>query len=231
MNVRGIFPRSLSAHPSVHSIVDAITTASFYKVSFLIVLSSPRKFRRASLLEYAPETGSCRCRWTFGGKEGRKGREKKGDRGEKGGGLSHQGRNTRTRWYGKPIIIVFTRQQRAAIKNCLFIQAWLFSIRSHTSDRSRECMCVRARVRARPYHPARFFGLPNRCFQFSPGASFSSLRGAGPPEKKLPVTSAIAEEGLKSGAIAASRVLDRSRESSDEQVARSFREIDDKYVG
>lgn len=135
MNVCGIFPRSLSARPSVHSIVDAMTTASFYKVSFLIVLSSPRKFRRASLLEYAPETGSCRCWWTFGGKEGgyARGRER-GGRGEKGGGLSHQGRNTRTRWYGKPIIIVFTRQQRAAIKNCLFIQARLFSIRSHTND-------------------------------------------------------------------------------------------------
>lgn len=67
-------PRNLSAEsvhprPFVHSIVDAITTASFYKVSFLIVLSSPRKFRRASLLEYAPETGSCRCRWTFGGEK------------------------------------------------------------------------------------------------------------------------------------------------------------------
>lgn len=86
-------PRNLSAesvHPirpsvrsSVHSIVDAITTASFYKVSFLIVLSSPRKFRRASLLEYAAETGSCRCRWTFGGKEGGNEREKKGDREER----------------------------------------------------------------------------------------------------------------------------------------------------
>lgn len=132
MNARGIFPRSPSARPSVHSIVDAMTTASFYKVSFLIVLSSPRKFRRASLLEYAPETGSCRCWWTFGGKEGGYARGR--GRGEKGGGLSHQGRNTRTRWYGKPIIIVFTRQQRAAIKNCLFIQARLFSIRSHTND-------------------------------------------------------------------------------------------------
>jgi len=86
---RNLSAESVSARPSVcpsvrssrsfvHSIVDAITTASFYKVSFLIVLSSPRKFRRASLLEYAPETGSCRCWWTFGGEGGRKtrGRER-----------------------------------------------------------------------------------------------------------------------------------------------------------
>jgi len=103
--------------------------------------------------------------------------------------LSHQGRNTWTRRYGKPIIIVFTRQQRAAIKNCLFIQARLFSIRPRTNPvRPYACTrvraCTRARVRARrSYHPARFFGLPNRCFQFSPGEPFSSLRGAGPPKK------------------------------------------------
>jgi len=45
------------------------------------VLSSPRKFRRASLLEYAPETGSFRCRWTFGGEKRKEkdGRERKGE--------------------------------------------------------------------------------------------------------------------------------------------------------
>lgn len=184
-------PRNLSAEsvrPSVHSIVDAITTASFYKVSFLIVLSSPRKFRRASLLECAPETGSCCCQWTFGGKRGRKKREterdRKGDRAEKGGGLSHQGRNTRTRWYGKPIIIVFTRQQRAAIKNCLFIQARLFSIRSHTSDgfpwvhvRSRAYTCT-ARTTRRD-----FSAYQTVVSNFPPVRRFPACAGPGRPKK------------------------------------------------
>jgi len=117
--------------------------------------------------------------------------------------LSHQGRNTRTRWYGKPIIIVFTRQQRAAIKNCLFIQARLFSIRSHTSSRvpvsacayTRACTC-RARTTRRD-----FSAYQTVVSNFPPVRRFPACAGPGPgpPEKKLPVTSAIAEKGLKSG--------------------------------
>lgn len=147
------------------------------------MLSSPRKFRRASLLEYASETGSCRCRWTFGGKEGGKEREKKGDRGEKGGGLSHQGRNTRTRWYGKPIIIVFTRQQRAAIKNCLFIQARLFSIRSHTSNSLvRTCAFARVYVRARTTRRD-FSAYQTVVSNFPPVRRFPACAEPGHPKK------------------------------------------------
>lgn len=130
--------------------------------------------------------------------------------------MSHQGRNTRTRWYGKPIIIVFTRQQRAAIKNCLFIQARLFSIRWHTSDES-PCVHVRPRACTCTARTTRrdFSAYQTVVSNFPPVRRFPAC--AGPAEKKLPVTSAIAEEGLKSGATAASRALDRSRES--ERVA------------
>lgn len=125
--------------------------------------------------------------------------------------MSHQGRNTRTRWYGKPIIIVFTRQQRAAIKNCLFIQARLFSIRPHTNAgfpccvraTVRECMCVRARARAcTPVPPGAIFRLTKPLFPIFPRCVVFQLAwGRAGRKKKLPVTSAIAEEGLKSSVI------------------------------
>lgn len=112
---------------------------------------------------------------------------------EKGGGLSHQGRNTRTRWYGKPIIIVFTQQQRAAIKNCLFIQARLFSIRPRTSTGSRAGVRACVRVRASGARTTRrdFSAYQTVVSNFPPVRRFPACVGPG-RRKKLPVTSAIA---------------------------------------
>lgn len=99
--------------------------------------------------------------------------------------MSHQGRNTRTRWYGKPIIIVFTRQQRAAIKNCLFIQARLFSIRSHTKQRH-PCVYVRTRACAcAPVPPGAIFRLTKPLFPIFPRCVVFQLARGRATRKKI----------------------------------------------
>lgn len=136
-------------------------------------------------------------------------------------------------WYAKPIIIVFIQQQRAAIKNCLFIQARLFSIRPRTSTVSRACvscvytyayvyfcMCVRARTTHTHIHrPARttrrdFSAYQTVVSNFPPVRRFPACVEPG-RRKKLPVTSAMARggegEGIKKRSLQQRRDTRRDR--------------------